>query len=83
MTAVFPLLKARGVDPAGLPHAHGLFNVVAFLEICAITTILVIGIKESANINSGFVVLKIAIVLLFIAVAGNYALHHPGQAIKN
>ena len=45
-------LAAHGVDPASLPHQSGIFNLVAFLGIAAVTTVLVIGIKESANFNS-------------------------------
>ena len=41
------------------------------------TFILVVGIKESANLNSAIVILKVAIVLVFIAIAGNFVLHHP------
>src|SRR5205807_5311505 len=37
---------------AGLPHATASFNLVAFLAILGVTTILIIGIKESANFNS-------------------------------
>src|SRR5208337_4871712 len=36
-----------GVTDAGLPHATGFFNLIAALAVLAITTILVIGIKES------------------------------------
>src|SRR5437764_835596 len=41
-----------GVTAEGLPHATGLFNLVAVCIVMVITTILVIGIKESANFNS-------------------------------
>src|SRR3979490_1693813 len=40
-----------GVDPASLPHATGVFNLVAFVAIAVVTTILIIGIQESANLN--------------------------------
>jgi basic amino acid/polyamine antiporter, APA family len=76
-------LASAGVDPATLPHAVGAFNAVAFLGIFVATVILVVGIKESANLNSAIVMLKVAIVLVFIAVAGNYVLHHTAQAAAN
>ena len=41
-----------GVSDAGLPHATGLVNLIAVGIVLVITTILVIGIKESANFNS-------------------------------
>ena len=57
-------------DPATLPHITGAyFNLVAFLAICLVTVILVIGIKESANFNSAIVIIKVAIVLVFIGMA--------------
>jgi APA family basic amino acid/polyamine antiporter len=72
-----------GVSDAGLPHVTGLFNLIAVLAVLAITTILVIGIKESANFNSAIVIVKLAIVGIFLAVGGFYLLHHPGVASAN
>jgi APA family basic amino acid/polyamine antiporter len=43
-------------------------NLPAFLAVAVITVVLVIGIRESANINNAMVILKIAIILFFIAV---------------
>src|SRR5271163_2723009 len=37
---------------AALPHGTAVFNIVAFIGILLVTTILVIGIKESANFNT-------------------------------
>ncbi len=42
-----------------------------------------IGIKESANFNSGIVIVKLAIVLMFIGIAGQYAMHHPSVLAQN
>ncbi len=48
-------------------HATGaLLNVPAMLVIAAISTLLVIGIHESARANSVIVVIKVAIVVAFI-----------------
>jgi APA family basic amino acid/polyamine antiporter len=44
---------------------------------------LVIGIRESANFNSGIVIVKVAIVLMFIGIAGQYALKHPDLVAAN
>src|ERR1700730_15234697 len=57
---------------AGAPHATAKFNLIAFLAIIAVTTILIIGIKESANFNTGVVFVKLVAVLTFIAVAGAF-----------
>ncbi len=76
-------LATAGVDPAALHHATASFNLVAFLVIAIVTTILVLGIKESANINSAIVIIKVAIVLLFIAIAGHFVFKHPDVAAAN
>ena len=51
---------------------HGIVNIPAILIIVAISTLLMIGIKESAWVNSIIVVIKLAVVLTFIAVGINY-----------
>jgi basic amino acid/polyamine antiporter, APA family len=76
-------LATAGIDSSTLPHAVGVFNIVAFLGIALATFILVVGIKESANFNSAIVILKVAIVLVFIAVAGRFVLEHPAMASAN
>ena len=48
-----------GVSDAGLQHVTGLFNLIAVLIVLLVTTILVIGIKESANFNSAIVIVKL------------------------
>src|SRR5271165_4012486 len=45
-------LPMEVTSTAGLPHVTGIFNVIAFLVILVVTAVLVIGIKESANLNS-------------------------------
>jgi len=75
-------LAAMGIDPATLPQQAASFNLVAFLAILAVTTILVIGIKESANFNSAIVIVKVGIVLVFIAIAGTYVIQHPDTTIS-
>jgi APA family basic amino acid/polyamine antiporter len=46
----------------------GGFNLPAFLGILMMTTLLVVGVKESANVNNVIVAIKLAVVILFIAV---------------
>jgi basic amino acid/polyamine antiporter, APA family len=65
-----------GLDVSSLPHATGIFNLVAFLGILAITAILVIGIKESANLNSAIVIVKLGIVCVFLYLGISYLLQH-------
>jgi APA family basic amino acid/polyamine antiporter len=52
--------------------ATGVFNVPATLVVLAVTALLIIGIRESANFNSAIVVIKVAVLLVFIAVGVNY-----------
>ena len=72
-----------GVNLAVLQHATGWFNIIAFLGICLVTTILVIGIQESANLNTIIVFIKVGTVLVFIAVAAVYVFGHMQQAKAN
>jgi APA family basic amino acid/polyamine antiporter len=76
-------LSLTATQLAGLPHATAKFNLIAFLAILAVTTILIIGIKESANFNTGVVFVKLAAVLTFIAVAGAFVFKHPDVARAN
>jgi APA family basic amino acid/polyamine antiporter len=58
---------------------HLRYDYVGFLVIAAITTILVIGIKESANFTTAIVILKVAVVLMFITLATAFLMHHHWQ----
>ncbi|MGH7534894.1 MAG: amino acid permease, partial [Gemmatimonadales bacterium] len=56
---------------ATAPHPLGfpiIANLPAFLVVAAITAVLVIGIRESANSNNAMVLLKIGIILFFVVV---------------
>src|SRR5574342_223488 len=73
-------IQGAGTDPASLAHVTAIFNLPAVIIIALVTTLLVIGIKESANVNSVIVIIKVAVVLLFIvgaAHAVNPANWHP------
>src|SRR5208337_3074152 len=79
-----PLMSLpAGVSEAGLQHATGLFNLVAILVIVVITTVLVIGIKESANLNTAIVIVKLTVVGIFIALGGYFLILHPSLAMHN
>jgi|ERR1051326_1760759 APA family basic amino acid/polyamine antiporter len=77
-----------GMNLPPIPHAnftllgrpvHMTFDYIGFLVILVITTILVIGIKESANFTTAIVILKVAVVCVFIALAGAFLFSHHGQ----
>ena len=78
-----PDLPTSAAALAALPHVTGLFNIIAFLGIMMVTIILVIGIKESANFNTTIVFIKLAAVLVFIAIAGVWVLGHRAEAAIN
>jgi APA family basic amino acid/polyamine antiporter len=57
-----------GYDPDGTLMLTGaLINLPAVFVILVVTTLLVVGIRESAQVNNTIVALKLAIVVLFIA----------------
>ncbi len=91
---VVSFLKDIGINvPCAFSAARGLvvtcadgttttaiFNLPAILIIAIVTTLLVIGIKESADVNNVIVFVKVAVVLLFIVAAAhavNPANWHP------
>lgn len=52
-----------------------LINFPAMLVVAAVTIILTVGIEESARVNAAFVVLKVTIVVMFIAVGLGHVAH--------
>jgi len=56
----------------GFQIGAGILNVPAILLVVALTTLLVIGIKESARFNNIIVIVKVAIVLLVIGFGIKY-----------
>jgi APA family basic amino acid/polyamine antiporter len=80
---IVPKLKLLGIDPATLPHAHGVFNLLGFLAIVFCTLVLVIGIKESANFNTAIVAVKVVVLIIFIAIGGHYLLKHQDLMAAN
>ncbi len=60
-------------------NVHLTYDYIGFLVILAISAILVIGIKESANFTTAIVILKVAVVCLFIGLAAAFLIAHKGQ----
>lgn len=78
-------LRDLGLNPPAMPNSdfvmfgvpvHLRYDYVGFLVILVITTILVIGIKESANFTTGIVILKLAVVCMFIVLATAFLASH-------
>ena len=68
---------------AALPHVVSRFDLVALLGILLITAILVKGIKESANVNSAIVVVKVSVLLIFIGLGATFLSGHASLATAN
>ena len=68
-----PLVQAL---PDALGHLRfqftGTLNIVAALGIAAVTSLLVIGVSESAKVNNVIVVVKCSVLALFVLVAVSY-----------
>jgi APA family basic amino acid/polyamine antiporter len=73
------------IPPAwcGTPSEGAIFNVPAFLIVCVVTIILVIGIRESANLNVVIVFVKVGTALVFVIVAAAFLFRHPDVARSN
>jgi APA family basic amino acid/polyamine antiporter len=63
--------NATAVAPDGSVVA-GVFNLPAAAIVLLVTALLVIGIRQSANTNTALVVLKTAVLILFVALGANY-----------
>ncbi len=83
LVTVQKTLADAGIDWHSLPTATASFNLLAFLAIALVTTILVIGIKESARFNTTVVLIKLTAVITFIIVAAGYMLKHQAGASAN
>jgi APA family basic amino acid/polyamine antiporter len=53
-------------------HVIGLFNLPAILICLALTALLVLGIRESARFNTTIVIIKVAVLTLFVAMGVHY-----------
>lgn len=66
-----PALIASPWQPVQLPDGsmvHGVVNLPAVFIICVISLLLMKGIKESSTVNNLMVILKVSVVIIFIAV---------------
>jgi APA family basic amino acid/polyamine antiporter len=75
LAAHSPDLVQRAHELLNAPHLFGMevgFNLPAFLVALVITTILAIGIKESARFNAVVVAIKVSVVLFVIGLGAHY-----------
>jgi APA family basic amino acid/polyamine antiporter len=73
------VVPAQWANPMGAEVAladgsvvQGIFNMPAAFIALAVTALLVVGIRESAGANSIIVIIKVSVVLLFIAFGAAY-----------
>ncbi len=70
-----PRFVACSFDKVTMPDGsvvNGIINIPAMIIIVLISLLLMIGIKESSTVNSIIVVIKLAVVLTFVAVGFQY-----------
>jgi len=82
-------LTASGINVDALAHVTCLVNLPAMFIVALLSTLLVIGIKESANFNNLMVITKVSVIILFIAVgfmfvkATNWHPFIPANKVEN
>jgi APA family basic amino acid/polyamine antiporter len=76
-------LAEQGIDVTSLPQVTALFNLPAVFIVVLVTALLVIGIRESAMANNLVVILKVSVLVVFIAAGLTYLLSHPGLWSEN
>lgn len=67
-------LTKQGINVDILPHVTAIVNLPAMFIIALLTLLLVIGIRESANFNNIMVIVKVAVIILFIAIGFAFVL---------
>ena len=61
-------LATSGIQVDSLAHVTCILNLPAMFIVALLTTLLVIGIRESANFNNIMVITKVSVIILFIAI---------------
>jgi APA family basic amino acid/polyamine antiporter len=61
-------LAASGIQVDSLAHITCIINIPAMFIVALLSTLLVIGIRESANFNNIMVIVKVSVIILFIAI---------------
>ena len=73
------LTAAPGVEvknAAGVVVAHGIMNLPAILALIAVSSLLVVGVSESATVNNVVVFIKLTVVIAFIGIGSQYVNTH-------
>jgi APA family basic amino acid/polyamine antiporter len=70
-----PRLIASPWQPVLMPDGstvYGLINLPAVLIVIAVSLLLMLGIRETAGVNNLIVVLKVSVIIVFIAIGWHY-----------
>jgi basic amino acid/polyamine antiporter, APA family len=65
-------LSKQNIDINSLPHVTSIINIPAMFIIAVLSFVLIIGIKESANFNNIMVVVKVLVIIIFIAIGFSF-----------
>jgi APA family basic amino acid/polyamine antiporter len=73
----FPMQFAAGplesiALPGGVLVSSGIINLPAIFIVCAVSLLLMLGIQESARVNTVIVVVKVTVIILFIGFGWAY-----------
>jgi APA family basic amino acid/polyamine antiporter len=66
------VFKKYGIDYSAFEQVRAVINIPAMLIIAAVTGLLILGVQESARVNNVIVLIKVAVVLLFILAGAGY-----------
>ncbi|MFN8256344.1 MAG: amino acid permease [Bacteroidales bacterium] len=69
---IIEFLTNNGIDWHTLPTVTSVINLPAMFIIAVISLLLIVGIKESANFNNIMVIIKVSVIILFIALGFAY-----------
>ena len=61
-------LAATGISVDSLAHVTCVLNLPAMFIVALLSTLLVIGIRESANFNNVMVITKVSVIIVFIVI---------------
>ncbi len=82
-TPLASLMGAIRARAGALPHAIARVDVLALIGILLMTAILVKGIRESADVNTVIVIVKVSVLLVFIGLGILFLAGHWSLGLSN
>lgn len=65
-------LSEQGINSSLLEHTTAFINIPAMLIIAVIAILLVVGVKESTKFNNIMVIVKVSVIIMFIAIGAYF-----------